>query len=73
MSESNTTRRIARHQARSSREGGLFLNHSDRIKLSHASLKNTMLANRQAKRESGAGKAARKHNKEHEKGTHRSR
>ena len=41
-----TIRRIAKHQAQSSREGGLFLSNKDRIKLSHASIENTMLANR---------------------------
>lgn len=71
--ESETTRLVAKHQAQSSREGGLFLNNQDRIKLSVASVKNTMLANRQALKESGAEKNAKKARKEHEEGTHRSK
>ena len=46
ISSPETIRRFSKHQAKSSREGGLFLNNQDRIKLSHASLENTMLANR---------------------------
>ena len=49
--KSTTTRLIAKHQAQSSREGGLFLSNKDRIKLSVASVENTRLANRQANKE----------------------
>ncbi len=52
-SKSEQIRGIADGQAETSRGGGLFLSNQDRIKLSHASIENTMLANKEAAKEKG--------------------
>ena len=71
--KSEVTRGIAKTQAALSREGGPMLSNADQIKLGVASLKNIMRANRQAQKESGAEKNAKKARDENENGTFRSR
>lgn len=62
-SKAEVTRRIAKAQAELSRSkgrGALGLTNKDKIKLSQASLENTMLANRQEAQNTDSNNKARK-------------
>jgi hypothetical protein len=62
-SKAEVTRRVAKAQAELSRSkggGALGLTNKDKIKLSHASLENTMLANRQEAQNTNSNNKKRK-------------